>query len=455
MPKVKQISTKLQEYLELLFKELDKNLVNELEPKIMLDNSEEIQKKYQAEMPNDSEMPKVFSRDRKILICSDIEDSDHSCIVLEINKKEEFTEGIEKNLPTLIGVLINRFLRIAKKFFSAYEDKNTSISLKWDYPPQETLRAVARNCIYWNNLGKPNNWRLEIDDFNNISILSHEKEACFGRLIIADKPKKHESIEILVEFKESVEISDYRKTRKILNLSTEDNFLILDASALDQKIVGIGKFKKSDFTTLSSDSQKNLFFVDFKGRFYWEFGYFVEPINRNSGVKIIMVVKDGKPLLPKDIIEQEQEFKNYCRQIFTGINQSKIDSLYRLYSGAIQQKHGTMLVILNEQGAKAEAERLGNQCFKIVPKKLDPELIEKLTSIDGSMLLSSDGTCHAIGVILDGIVDKEKGNSARGARYNSAVRYHKYITESYKHYQLLIVVISEDGMIDFIANDTL
>ena len=65
------------------------------------------------------------------------------------------------------------------------------------------------------------------------------------------------------------------------------------------------------------------------------------------------------------------------------------------------------------------------------------------------MLLDVHGTCHAIGVILDGRVSEQGtlvGNRGRGARYNSAVRY----AADKRCPRSLIIVRSEDGMLDFI-----
>ena len=62
------------------------------------------------------------------------------------------------------------------------------------------------------------------------------------------------------------------------------------------------------------------------------------------------------------------------------------------------------------------------------------------------MLIQPDGTCHAIGAILDGLAT-EKGDSSRGSRYNSAVRY----VNSSK-YPVLAVVVSEDGWIDLLPS---
>lgn len=122
-----------------------------------------------------------------------------------------------------------------------------------------------------------------------------------------------------------------------------------------------------------------------------------------------------------------------------------MDCLWDIMSQASKQKHGTMIVISDH--AKQEAERLKNQSTPIQAKILPADLTLPLSSIDGALLLDTNATCHAVGVILDGITT-ERGNPARGARYNSAIRYSEYV-KTQKH-ACLIVVISEDGMIDLI-----
>jgi hypothetical protein len=69
-------------------------------------------------------------------------------------------------------------------------------------------------------------------------------------------------------------------------------------------------------------------------------------------------------------------------------------------------------------------------------------MLRSLTRIDGAVLLTPDGTCHAVGVILDGIATGV-GDPGRGARYNSAVRY-----TAASSAPCLIVIVSDDGMID-------
>jgi DNA integrity scanning protein DisA with diadenylate cyclase activity len=72
--------------------------------------------------------------------------------------------------------------------------------------------------------------------------------------------------------------------------------------------------------------------------------------------------------------------------------------------------------------------------------------MDNLTAIDGSVLLDTQGVCHAIGVILDGIAKEQQGDPSRGARFNSAVRY----VGSRAARSCVVVVISEDGRVDVI-----
>ena len=76
------------------------------------------------------------------------------------------------------------------------------------------------------------------------------------------------------------------------------------------------------------------------------------------------------------------------------------------------------------------------------------EVVRTITAIDGAVLLSPDGTCHAIGVILDGL-STSSGNPMRGSRFNSAVRYVETSRRQFG-YVAYAIVVSEDGMIDLI-----
>jgi hypothetical protein len=75
---------------------------------------------------------------------------------------------------------------------------------------------------------------------------------------------------------------------------------------------------------------------------------------------------------------------------------------------------------------------------------MTPELLERVSGIDGSILLDPTGVCHAIGVILDGHADKDC-SPARGSRFNSALRY---VRSNDK--RRLAIVFSDDHTVDIV-----
>jgi DNA integrity scanning protein DisA with diadenylate cyclase activity len=77
---------------------------------------------------------------------------------------------------------------------------------------------------------------------------------------------------------------------------------------------------------------------------------------------------------------------------------------------------------------------------------MTPSVLRLVTNIDGAVLIDPRGTCFAIGAILDGLAT-ERGDSSRGSRYNSALRY----VETAR-YPTLAIVVSEDGYIDLLQS---
>lgn len=260
---------------------------------------------------------------------------------------------------------------------------------------------------------------------NEIASMKYEGAVSIGKMIIA--PKDHKNIKISLQLKEPIKINDYRKVRKFLELSTNDTSIISD-SAL---IYGLGEIRGK-----YNSKEESIFEISFTSHFTWMLIHDNNPL---------MVVEYRDPSLPKEKINREKFYSDFPR-LFKGINKEQIDDLWDITMEATKQKHGTMLVISDI--ASKEAIRLGKQCFPLKPIKLTENIIQQITSIDGAVLLDRDSTCHAIGVILDGIAS-DKGDSARGARYNSAIRYFEYASLKSP---LALVIISEDGMINLIPN---
>lgn len=118
--------------------------------------------------------------------------------------------------------------------------------------------------------------------------------------------------------------------------------------------------------------------------------------------------------------------------------------ILNLIEEATKQDHGTVVIITPE--AASEAERLSRQSTVLEPIELNTSTMKAVTGIDGAVLLGVDGKCYAIGVILDGTAIS-RGDPARGARYNSVLRY-----MSSRNHIAFGVIVSEDGSVDAIPN---
>lgn len=138
-----------------------------------------------------------------------------------------------------------------------------------------------------------------------------------------------------------------------------------------------------------------------------------------------------------DNVEQQLQ-RVFCDSI-------DIHAIKDILKTAQRQKHGTTIIISDH--AEEESVRLSslNRAIKVSAKLNKREAIKSVTAIDGAILLDPSGKCFAIGAILDGEAYKP-GNSARGARYNSAVTYIDYWEK--KGYKAVAIIISVDDSIN-------
>ncbi|MCH5372806.1 MAG: DNA integrity scanning protein DisA nucleotide-binding domain protein, partial [Planctomycetes bacterium] len=148
-------------------------------------------------------------------------------------------------------------------------------------------------------------------------------------------------------------------------------------------------------------------------------------------------------LTPERVIKS---LRDELSSAFTDLTSMQIDRLIDLVEVAEMESRGTILVISRD--AQSEAARLTGQNVPIEPARLTPKLLKLLTAIDGAILISPDATCYAIGAILDGVA-QGKGDSSRGARYNSALRYLQSVDGD-----CIAVVVSEDGGVDIVTRQT-
>lgn len=254
---------------------------------------------------------------------------------------------------------------------------------------------------------------------NAISEMRYESGESRGGLVICRRD--HPDVDLDVVFRSPIPVREHRTVRKLVEVTKGARRLITDGTAL----FGAG-LQKGRYDGVAED----LFEIRFVGHHRWEL--------LHAG-HLMMKVGSGLPELPRPS-RIEPVFHDVFRRIFANRDPSDSSRIWRLIEAAIALHRGCTLAIV--EAAVEEAVRLGGQAVVIEPIAMEPELLDVASAIDGAVLLDVNGRCHAFGVILDGHATA-KGDRSRGSRYNSAVRYQHSIRSA-----CVIVVISEDGMID-------
>lgn len=225
-------------------------------------------------------------------------------------------------------------------------------------------------------------------------------------------------------------LSEHRKIRKLLEATGSDRQLI----AYKGDIHGMSLFQPHS-PDLGSPNDITIKFLSFMT---WELYH--------NGQRIF-IFKEGE-IIPTYRGLLAENASQVAQKVLAILPQSNIDyELKMMVLGIPSMGHGGIIVITDHP--EKEVARLAEGCFPTNPFKIKPEELTSLTAMDGALLFGSDLRCHAIGVVLDGIADNQKADSSRGSRYNSAHRYYNYR----KNYiNLMVIVVSDDGMIEIIPN---
>ncbi|WP_197070404.1 DNA integrity scanning protein DisA nucleotide-binding domain protein [Hymenobacter sp. DG25B] len=281
----------------------------------------------------------------------------------------------------------------------------------------ELLRAAGRRFM----LGVANGTHGLYDACNGVAALRHEGDEGIGLMVIARR--HHQAIQPILTLEAPIPLRDHRSVRKLLELSEDKAALITDATNL----FGLGRVVEPD-----DPRHEPLFTVHFTKHYSWD-------LTHNG--EVMMRVVSNTPRLPRSRVD-EYNFERAIHRNWPNLPQADIQHLWSLTLSATSQPTGTILLI--SEGATHEAARLSNQCYRITPCRINPSVMRLITNIDGAVLIDPAGTCFAIGAILDGLATA-KGDSSRGSRFNSALRY----VES-SRYPCLAIVVSEDGWIDLL-----
>jgi hypothetical protein len=257
------------------------------------------------------------------------------------------------------------------------------------------------------------------ENMNKISELCYEGEAAKGTIIFSPKDLSGPSNDVLL--RQPISLDTHKLARKLVEISDEHLGCICQGR---QGLIGL--------RTLSDFGEDSVFRAVFTGNYRWEL-YVNDTLLMNCAF--------GVPSVPQPRLTQDEFFSNVSR-IFLGLTIEQGKALWDAILAAMDQRHGTMLVVSDE--AASESQRLGAQAIPIEPMPLSSALVERISGIDGAILVDRNCECHAFGMILDGIATST-GDPSRGARYNSACRY-----ISSARFPVVCLVVSEDGYVNMV-----
>jgi len=355
------------------------------------------------------------------------------CAVLRLNRqawqsyyalRKDAADTRARRPASLLDATVEQFMR---RCVVGMAERHSGMSASMvDADPEEIIRAAGRlvsdapAIAGQRDLKQQGLWHA----CNTISSLRYEGASSSGQLIIS--APDHAGIVKRVTFRRAVPINDHVAVRKLLETHQPGYALLSDG----HEVYGLGQLNLE-----SSVPDQTLFNITFLSHYTWEMAY---------GWRTLMRVSYGHPRMPDTAI-REDRFRGLCSRLFDGAVAFDAEVLWRMAETATGQAHGTMIVITPH--AAQEVDRLRQQAAPIEPALLEDEGLLALTAVDGAVMADPTGVVHGFSIILDGKATS-KGNPARGARFNSAVRY----TGSSK-VPCIAVVVSEDGTVDIVSSE--
>ncbi len=295
-----------------------------------------------------------------------------------------------------------------------------SISPIEDDVPTDAIRRAANHLVFSTAMIAGETLAKGLfDSFEALASTAYEGRAGSGTVILAADGHPH--VDVAIRLRSPISVRERLQFRKLLEISDNQLGLLIDGTT----IYGLGAMSEQ-----YDGSTEDLFSFSIVEQGVWMMAHHNSPLLR---------VANGHPQLPRPRMSPSL-FVDSMRRVFADVDDDDIRAIWRLAQTAVAEGKGTMLVVTT--AAAQEAQRLAPQALAIDPQPIGSRMLRALTRIDGAVLLTPDGTCHAVGVILDGIATGV-GDPGRGARYNSAVRY-----TAASSAPCLIVIVSDDGMID-------
>jgi len=260
-----------------------------------------------------------------------------------------------------------------------------------------------------------------LDAVLGISRTREEGQWPFGELIFVDG-RSLADLEFFARFPETgrPDLTNFKHVRKLL-LAVEDSTRRLVSEG--QSILGIAGQKMPAFGIIA----------DYRGRH----GF----LRLND--ETVCSFSDGRF---KSSTHQANLVNVEEILLESTLDDETANRLFKIISGVVHcaenHEHGCTLVIdLNQQPVQISGQRLESPLDLRFPENL--ELAKSLARVDGALHIGADACLHGFACLLDGrtVAGEDR---ARGARYNSALRF------TSEHDNIFVVVVSSDRPVSVI-----
>lgn len=353
----------------------------------------------------------------------------------------------------LLDMTFYNITEVLREWFCELESRNSQainkkrLQIELINNPDEIAQmilaeAAKKTCEYIEGLYDP----IHIAYINSLSGEYYEKSECKSNMIFLPPVNKLNTSVLSYNFRQESEgneirfvPSNIRWIRKLSQMAQDKLYLVF---CYNQKL-GI-----YEVLGICEEDMLSGLLMETK---YKEIPYFKAKIEKHMqwdlylGSTYMFSFKNGQYKIKCNMSQEYLEEK--LKDTFGNGNYTSVISSIQ---SAREQSHGTMLVILSDNDAQIEVKRLSKGRFGMPDGKPEVRtgIIKNLSAIDGSIFLDTNGKVHGIGMILDGD-NKAMGNIARGARFNSAIKYRKYLKK--RGMPGLLLIVSEDESIEILS----
>lgn len=268
--------------------------------------------------------------------------------------------------------------------------------------------------------------------FLEISALFYEKRTVSTHIFFLEKDEEIQAQYTLRFDRETryeqvgrLDIANRRTIRKLMELSGPEHGLVV------RKTMGIdagGGIEKTTYIIegiVNNKEMEGKNSIEFRDHLVWRL---------KKGKEIIFEYRDGQYKLLELEAEDKDDIDTELKQLrqlpcLQEEHDRLIDTVKKIKE---KSGHGTSIVFMDDTTLGEETKRLGkhNRAYQVEKFDLSalPARLPGILAIDGAILAGVDCCSSVIGVIVDGDAIL-KGNSGRGARYNSLVNYVHVVKE--------------------------